>query len=60
MYNLVTRLRLFPLQTKMAMELLDMNEDWKLTNKLRIEDSEQFYTLVRMHLSFILESNIKE
>ncbi|XP_050421018.1 rho GTPase-activating protein 19 isoform X2 [Adelges cooleyi] len=44
----------------MAMELLDMNEDWKLANKLRIEDSEQFYTLVRMHLSFILESNIKE
>ncbi|XP_025416774.1 rho GTPase-activating protein 19 isoform X2 [Sipha flava] len=37
-----------------------MNEDWKLANKLRIEDSEQFYTLVRMHLSFILESNIKE
>ncbi|XP_050545075.1 rho GTPase-activating protein 19 isoform X1 [Daktulosphaira vitifoliae] len=44
----------------MAMELLDMNEDWKLANKLRVEDSEQFYTLVRMHLSFILESNIKE
>lgn len=42
------------------MELLDMNEDWKLANKLRIEDSEQFHTLVRMHLSFILESNIKE
>lgn len=48
------------LNPKMAMELLDMNEDWKLANKLRIEDSEQFYTLVRMHLSFILESNIKE
>ncbi|VVC32870.1 Hypothetical protein CINCED_3A018129 [Cinara cedri] len=44
----------------MAMELLDMNEDWKLANKLRTEDSDQFYTLVRMHLSFILESNIKE
>ncbi|XP_075221550.1 rho GTPase activating protein at 54D isoform X2 [Lycorma delicatula] len=29
--------------------------DWKLAKKLRREDPEQFYTLVRMHLSFVLD-----
>ncbi|XP_022204514.2 rho GTPase-activating protein 19 [Nilaparvata lugens] len=33
------------------------NDDWKLANKLRNEDPEQFYTLVRMHLSFVLDLN---
>lgn len=39
---------------------MDINEndlDWKLATKLRHEDPEQFQTLVRMHLSFVLDLN---
>lgn len=34
--------------------------DWKLAKKLRREDPEQFYTLVRMHLSFVLDLTTEE
>lgn len=41
---------------------LDDNDtsNWSLTNKLRVEDPEQFHTLVRMHLSFVLDLNTDE
>lgn len=42
---------------------MDINEndlDWKLTKKLRREDPDQFQTLVRMHLSFVLDLNTDE
>ncbi|KAL1461565.1 hypothetical protein WDU94_013450 [Cyamophila willieti] len=40
------------------MDLCD--NEWSLTKKLRIEDPEQFHTLVRMHLSFVLDLNTDE
>jgi hypothetical protein len=42
------------------MDLDDSSSDWSLTKKLRVEDPEQFHTLVRMHLSFVLDLNTDE
>lgn len=36
------------------------NDDWSLANKLKFEDPVQFHTLVRMHLSFVLDLNTDE
>lgn len=36
------------------------NENFTLADKLRNENPEQFYTLVRMHLSFVLDLNTDE
>lgn len=43
-----------------VMEVNENDLDWKLTKKLRHEDPEQFQTLVRMHLSFVLDLNTDE
>lgn len=37
-----------------------MNDSFALAEKLRNDDPEQFYTLVRMHLSFVLDMNTEE
>lgn len=37
-----------------------MGDNGDLASKLRAEDAEQFYTLVRMHLSFVLDLNGEE
>uniref|UniRef100_A0A8D8VRZ1 Rho GTPase-activating protein 19 n=1 Tax=Cacopsylla melanoneura TaxID=428564 RepID=A0A8D8VRZ1_9HEMI len=42
------------------LELDLCDSEWSLTKKLRIEDPEQFHTLVRMHLSFVLDLNTDE
>lgn len=38
----------------------DVGEGWELAKKLKYEDSVQFHTLVRMHLSFVLDLNTDE
>lgn len=39
---------------------LSASESKKLAKKLRHEDPEQFQTLVRMHLSFVLDLHTEE
>lgn len=39
---------------------IDETDDWKLAIKLRQEDPVQFHTLVRMHLSFVLDLTTDE
>jgi len=42
------------------MMIPDASDDVVLADMLRKEDPEQFYTLVRMHLSFVLDLNTDE
>lgn len=44
----------------MNLDVILDGSDWKLAKKLRNEDPEQFYTLVRMHLSFVLDLTTEE
>lgn len=37
-----------------------ISDSFALAEKLRNDDPEQFYTLVRMHLSFVLDMNTDE
>ncbi|XP_046688260.1 rho GTPase-activating protein 19 isoform X2 [Homalodisca vitripennis] len=45
------------METDASLLQRDSSNDWSLAKKLKSEDPVQFHTLVRMHLSFVLDLN---